>query len=466
MSAAGLVAALRRVSVLADLPEEDLAWLATQGQEARYTQGEVVNRQGEPADMMLIFLEGAAEARREEDGLLGTRYVARAGEPSEVSGKLPYSRLTSFPSTSRAVEPTWLLRVPERVFPELLSRLPVLGQRLVAVMSDRIRDASQGDSVRERLLALGRLSAGLAHELNNPAAAGRRAAAGLRSALHDLRSAGEELHALCLDPAARGVLTALERRVAGDPRPHPTLSSLERGDREDELAGWLDGRSVPGAWDLAPVLVEAGVEPGDLDALAGRVPEIALTASVRHLGATLAVDALTREVEDSAGRISDLVGAIKEHTHQDRAPRAPTDVRRGLDSTLTLLGHKLRRGVRVEREDDPDLPLIEANAGELNQVWTNLIDNAVDAMNGRGRLLVRAVRSGGSLLVEIVDDGPGIPEGVRAHIFEPFFTTKPVGVGSGLGLDISRRIVRGHGGDLNVTSRPGETRFQVRLPLG
>ena len=470
MSGPELVAALRRVGVLSDLPDGDLAWLAEQGREARYAEGELVNRQGDPADHMLIILEGGVEARREEEGLTGTRYVARAGEASEMSGKLPYSRLTTFPSTSRTLAPTWLLRLPESVFPEMLTRIPVLGPRLVAVMSDRIRDATQNDLGRERLLALGRLSAGLAHELNNPAAAGRRAAAGLRAALAELSAAGERLQALCLEPGARNALAAFERRATdgggSGGRPRPALSPLERGDREDDLADWLEDRGVPGAPDLAPALVEAGMEPGDLAALAAVIPDAALGDALRHLGASVAVDALTREVEESAGRISDLVGAIKEHTHQGRAARQPTDVRRGLESTLTILGHKLRRGVRVEREYAPHLPPVEANAGELNQVWTNLIDNAIDAMRGQGHLRVRAGPSGGGLLVEIVDDGPGIPADVLPHIFEPFFTTKGVGAGSGLGLDISRRIVLSHGGDLGVVSRPGETRFQVRLPLG
>ncbi|WP_019586151.1 sensor histidine kinase [Deinococcus apachensis] len=464
MSGTDLVAALRRVRVFQDLPEEDLAWLAAQGREARYAEGEVVNRQGAPADHMLIFLEGGVEARREEEGLVGRRYIARAGEPDEVSGKLPYSRLTNFPSTSRTLAPTWLLRLPESAFPEMLARMPTLGPRLVAVMADRIRDATQGESQREQLLALGRLSAGLAHELNNPAAAGKRAAASLRGALAELSGAGERLEGHCLEREARAALGAFERRAAGD-RPRPALSPLDRGDREDELAGWLEDRGVPGAWDLAPGLVEAGVEPGELEGLAKLIPEAALGDAVRHLTATLAVEALTREVEDSTGRISELVGAIKEHTHLDRAPRGPVDVRRGLDSTLTILGHKLRGGVRVERDYAPDVPTVEANAGELNQVWTNLIDNAIDAMKGRGHLLVRAGREGDHLLVEIVDDGPGIPPDVQPHIFEPFFTTKGVGAGSGLGLDISGRIVRGHRGEIRVTSRPGETRFQVRLPI-
>ncbi|MBZ9713638.1 sensor histidine kinase [Deinococcus multiflagellatus] len=454
--------ALRRIGVLADLPDDTLDWLIGQGRESRYAPGDVVSLQGESATEMLLFLEGAVEARRDEEGLLGPRYVARAGEPFEVSGKLPYSRLTVYPSTSRALEPTWVFRVPESAFDELLRRAPALGPRLVAVMADRIRDSAQNEVQRERLLALGRLAAGLAHELNNPAAASRRAARGLRVALAELNSAEQALAAWALDGPTRAQLAALEGRDRAEP---PHLSALARAEQEDALLDWLETQGVTSAPDLAPVLVEAGLGTEDLTPLSAGLPPAALDAALRRLGAHLTLADLIGEVEEGTGRISALVGAIGEHTHVGRAPRAPTDVRRGLDSTLTMLGHRLR-GVQVGRDYAPDLPVTEASAGELNQVWTNLIANAADALGGQGQLQVRAVTEGGShLLVEIVDSGPGIPEDVQAHIFDPFFTTKGVGEGSGLGLDIARRIVQGHRGEISVTSHPGETRFQVRLPL-
>jgi len=320
-------------------------------------------------------------------------------------------------------------------------------------------------STRERLVALGTVTAGLTHELNNPATA---AARGTRTLHERLAGLWDELAALTRGELAAGQLAALVDLVReaighrGDPEP---LSPLQVSDREDELGGWLEEHGVADAWDLAPPLVAAGIDADRLEQVAAGVPAGLLPRAVGTLAAACEAESLLDEVVEATGRITKLVGAAKQYTQMDRSPLQHLDVHDGLESTLTMLGHRLGEGIQVVRDYDRSLPKLPAYEGELNQVWTNLIDNAVDAMDGRGTLTVRTRLDGDRVLVEIGDTGPGIPEAVAEHIFEPFYTTKPVGKGTGLGLDICWRIVVGrHGGDLTFTSTPGDTRFRVLLP--
>jgi signal transduction histidine kinase len=322
-------------------------------------------------------------------------------------------------------------------------------------------------STRERLVALGTVTAGLTHELNNPATAAARATATLHQRLGGL---WEELAALTGGELAAGQLAALVdlvRQAIGHGAEQAPLSPLEVSDREDELGGWLEEHGVDDAWDLAPPLVAAGIDAERLDQVAAGVPAELLPRAVGTLAAACEAESLLDEVVEATGRITKLIGAAKQYTQMDRSPLQHLDVHDGLESTLTMLGHRLGAGIEVVRDYDRSLPKLPAYEGELNQVWTNLIDNAVDAMDGRGTLTVRTRLDGDRVLVEIGDTGPGIPEAVAAHIFEPFYTTKPVGKGTGLGLDVCWRIVvQRHGGDLTFTSTPGDTRFQALLRTG
>jgi steroid delta-isomerase-like uncharacterized protein len=314
---------------------------------------------------------------------------------------------------------------------------------------------------QEKMAALGKLSAGLAHELNNPASAARRAVVRLREVTLQAQLLALE-HARRLSPRQRGALVGMLGEVgAGVDEP---LDPLSQSDREEEIAGWLEERGFPEAWDLAPILGAAGLDTGRLEELAAGLGDGGSLAGVLEwLAAALESAELSGELESSVARISELVGAMKVYTSMDRAAYSETDVREGLEDTLTILSHKLK-GASVERDYEEGLPKIWANAGELNQVWTNLIDNAADALGGQGRILVRAFREDDRVTVQIVDDGPGIPPGIQDRVFDPFFTTKEVGEGTGLGLDIVRRVVAGHEGTVSVASQPGQTRFTVRLP--
>jgi steroid delta-isomerase-like uncharacterized protein len=314
---------------------------------------------------------------------------------------------------------------------------------------------------QEKMAALGKLSAGIAHELNNPAAAAQRAAKGLREAALKGGLLALE-HADQLSPDGRGALARVLRETTTDGNVVDALSQL---DREEELTNWLEERGFSEAWDLAPILAGAGLDVGRLERLAAEMSDGDLLAGVlMWLGATLELTELADEVGRSVGRISELVQAMKVHTHMDRAAYVETDVQESLENTLTILSHKLKHSA-VEREYEDNLPKIWAQAGELNQVWTNLIDNAADAVGSQGRIQVQAFRDRDRVTVQIIDNGPGIPAEVQSHIFDPFFTTKEVGEGTGLGLDIVRRVVADHGGVVSVDSEPGQTRFTVRLPL-
>ena len=454
--------ALRQIAVFSDLRDDQLHWFVSNAEQRKLSVGDTVLHEGDPANALFVLLEGELRGRRENGGGDAPGFLIRTGQ---VTGLLPFSRMTHFPLTVRATAPSWLLALSKDHFQEMLQRIPELLPRLIGVMADRIREYSRAEQQRDKLSALGKLSAGLAHELNNPASAAVRAAEGLRECMQELRKTDKLLDNDSLSCEERSALASLEGNLLDQLASRSSLDALEQSDMEQELSSWMNGRNIANASRLASGLVEAGVDRSTLEKLGAKYRDGVLSHVLARLVSSVGAERLTREIEASTGRISELVRAIKEYTYMDQAPEQEVDVHRGIESTLTMLKFRLKRGVEVKREFDATLPRVFARGSELNQVWTNLIDNAIDAMGGKGQLVIRTSRELDFILVEIIDNGPGIPDVLKPHLFEPFFTTKGVGEGTGIGLDTVYRIVRAHRGEVTFESRPGRTSFQVRLPL-
>jgi signal transduction histidine kinase len=408
---------------------------------------------------MFVILEGQLQAR----GELGGEVFSFMAKPGDVTGVLPFSRMKTFPLTGRAITSGRVLRFPASLFPELVPKMPELASRLVGLMSDRIRETTRREQQRDRLAALGKLSAGLAHELNNPASAARRATSQLRKTVKQIKEASHQLGAQELAASQKAEVEKLEASLIQRDGPPPdtlTISTLE-----DQLDTVLRSHGQNDLWQLAGDLARKGARPEVLESLFSLLDATTARAALVRIAAALEIAALLDEIESSTARISDLVGAIKEYTYMDQSPVQNVDIARSVETTLTILNHKLKHGIAVHREYHPLPFLVNSFGSELNQVWTNIIDNAIDAMDGKGELRIRTFRDADCVVVEISDNGPGIAADVLPHIFEPFFTTKGVGQGTGLGLDTVQRIVKKHQGDINVNSRPGQTVFQVFLPL-
>ena len=454
---------LQSIPTFSDLPVEGLTWLASQMTVLDFELGETTVQQGDPADHMVVILNGELGS---EAGS-GRLWRASAGT---VTGLLPFSRLTHYPGTARATRPSRFAALHKSHFPEMLQRMPVLQGRLVSLLADRVRESAFSDLQREKLMALGKLSAGLAHELNNPASAARRAADNLRKALASVRAAALKLDREGLPLESRVFLAELERDWAKHTGPQGALDTLERSDREEELSTWLDEHQVEAVWDLATALVDLGCTRETLESVASRVPSRFLNDVLVRITAAFTISRLADEIEHSTGRISELVRSIKEYSYMDQGPEQQVDIHHGLENTLVMLRHRLKSGIEVVRDYDRSIPEIRARGSELNQVWTNLLVNAIDAICQKGnptegKLTIRTSRDDKCLHVEIVDNGPGIPDGIKSRIFEPFFTTKPLGEGTGLGLDTVFRIIRNHRGNITFDSQPGHTSFVVHLPL-
>jgi signal transduction histidine kinase len=450
---------LLRVPVFADLPDDQIAWFLSQCQEQVLKPGDTYIRQGDPAETMFVILEGQLQGRGEING----ESFAISFNPGDVTGLLPFSRMKRTPLTGRAVSDARILRFPAGQFPQLVQKMPELATRLVGLMSDRIRETTRIEQQRDRLASLGKLSAGLAHELNNPASAAKRATSQLREILIKIKAASLELGRRDLTAAQKLEIEKLETSFTQKDVVPP--DALTMSDLEDQIDSLLRSHGQNDLWQLAADLARRNIKPEVLESLFATLDADTARAALVRIAASVEVASLLHEIESSTSRISDLVLAIKEYTHMDQAPVQNVDIVKSLETTLTILNHKLKQGVAVQRDYQSVPFLVNSFGSELNQVWTNIIDNAIDAMHGKGELRVRTYREDNCVVVEIGDNGPGISREVQPHIFEPFFTTKGVGEGTGLGLDTVQRIVKKHRGNIQFTSKPGDTRFQVWLPL-
>ncbi|MEV0562537.1 ATP-binding protein [Dactylosporangium sp. NPDC050588] len=460
---------LRGLFLFEALDDEQLDWLAARGTAVRYESGRPVYQEGEPATCFVVLLSGTVSLSRNVHGddieLSRTDQVGVYGGATQayLGDRVPQV----YNNTMHAITDSELYELPAVELGAAMREWFPMAMHLLEGLFFGMRNVNNAAAERERLLALGALSAGLTHELNNPAAAAVRATAVLRDRVAGMRHKLAMIADGRLDGQQLHGLVELQERAVKLAATAPKRSALDASDAEDAVGDWLDERGVNGAWDLAPTLVAGGVDVPWLEDVKVCVGKLDLEPAVRWLVYTIETELLMGEIDDAVTRISGLVGAAKQYSQLDRGPFQVADVHELLDATLIMLNAKIsKQGVKVVTRYDRDLPPIPAYAAELNQVWTNLIDNAVAAMHGDGTLTITTSRDGDCLAVEFADTGTGIPAEVRPRIFEPFFTTKPVGEGTGLGLDISYRIVvKKHHGDIRVTSSPGDTRFLVLLPL-
>jgi signal transduction histidine kinase len=458
---------LRQLFLFEKLSGEQLLWLAERGWVAELPAGSTVVAEGAPAEVFVVLLSGTiAMSRRVGQDDVETIRTDQVGVyAGAMQAYLSSQDQQKYGNTVRVVSDARFFVLPSEDFSWAMRAWFPMAIHLLEGLFLGMRNSQQIIGQRQQLLALGALAAGLTHELNNPAAAAVRATSALRERVAGMRRKLAMLAHDELDPRLLGLLVDVQEEAVQAVPQAPKLTALKESEREDEIGDWLDERGVSGGWELAPIFVGAGTTTQFLDKVADGAPADMLEGALRWLAYTLETELLLDEITDSVTRISSLVAAAKQYSNMDRAPHERIDIHTGLESTLVMLGGKLKE-IEVVTDYDRSLPPIPAYAGELNQVWTNLIDNAVQAMDGHGKLTVRTSMDGDRIRVEIGDTGPGIPAALRQRIFEPFFTTKPIGQGTGLGLDISYRIVVvRHGGDLTVESQPGDTRFIVRLPL-
>jgi signal transduction histidine kinase len=454
---------LREIPILAGVDDEQLARLVGAGRERRLAPGELLFRQGDRASFFHIVLEGRLETTRD---VAGEQVLMMSHDPGGYLGAMALLTDTPYRGSTTSVADTLVFELDGEELRRLAFAHPPLLRAFLPTLEAVSGTVKEVEGDRERLLAIGRIAAGLAHELNNPAAAAARGVATLRDLERQRQGAFAEVASGGAPAERLAALAALGVEAADRTVPAGQVDPLAESDRELELLEALEERGLPGAAEIGSLLTEAGLGPEWVDRVAETIGDGHLVAGLRFVAACAGARVLLAELDEATARIASLVDAVRSYSFLDRAPRQAVDIHQGLENTLSLLGHELReKRVAIGRDFDPELPAVEASGSELNQVWTNLIENALDAVGPEGRITLRTSRQGGRVCVEIGDDGPGIPEELQARVFEPFFTTKPVGQGTGLGLDIARRLVVRHHGELRLRSRPGDTRVQVLIPV-
>jgi signal transduction histidine kinase len=453
---------LRRLPLFAGLSEPDLERLDAQAKLVEVGPNTLIIEEGAPADALYLLLEGELQISKRA-GAHDVKIDVR--RPGEVIGEQSLIDQTPRSASVRTLRPSRLLMISKEMFESVLANSPTAAMSILRTVTTRLRQNEAMLHEKEKMAGLGTLAAGLAHELNNPAAAVRRATAQLRELLQRWQQAMSALDRLELDDQQQQHVAELRVAMSERAAHLVTLDPLSRSDKEAEVERWLEARGVPEAWELAPTLVAFGWSVADFDGLSGHFSSEQIAVLAQSLGLGSAAYALLDEVAKGSERISEIVKAVKSYSYLDRAPLQEVDVHEGLDNTLVILRHKIKPALTIVRDYAPDLPRIEAYAGELNQVWTNIIDNALDALGERGEIRLSTRRESDGITVEIADNGPGIPPEIQSRVFEAFFTTKAPGVGTGLGLNIAYNIVHKHYGDIQIKSRPGATRFIVCLPL-
>lgn len=453
---------LRKTPLFADLTDDDLVKLCQMVDELHLPAGEKLFEEGEEGDRAYVIQEGQIEILRKS----GKRDVQVAiRKPGDVIGEMALLGSVPRTATGIALMDSILLVIGHAQFESLLETSQSAARTLLRTVMLRLRSSDALLRQSEKMAQLGTLTAGIAHEINNPASAARRGSEQLRDTFTHLQRIQARLAGQLLNREQQDALLGLDetaRLRAGLPL---QLDSLERSDRESALESWLERQRFENSWELAPQLAELEITPEKAAGLEKIFPGELLSLAIDWLGTSYSFYKLLDEIEQGTGRISEIVKALKSYVYLDQAPVQDVNIHEGIENTLVILRSKLKTGVDVHREFAIDLPRIEAYGSELNQVWTNLIDNAIDAMQGKGEITIRTSSEGKNVVIEIEDNGPGIPEEIQPKLFTPFFTTKAMGKGTGLGLNISYNIIMKHHGDIRVTSQPGRTRFRITLPV-
>ncbi len=459
---------LKTVVALSELPDEHLQWVINHSEYQEYEDGTLVTRKGDPAEKMWIILEGKLSFYMDVNGV-EVHYIDFANDNTTggVTGMMPYSRMKTIPGNSYALGKVRRLELHKDYFQELEQLNPELIPRLIGYMTERARAFATNQLQQEKVSALGKLAAGIAHELNNPAAAITRETCEISSQLKknyvftekllQYKISAEEIHAI------RNIVIEKEK----EKRTQKKLSPMQRMEREDEIHDWLQqngflAKDLPGE-----TFADAGFAGGDLESIRNDMDAESFTQVLYWMENLLSSQKLIKDLEEASKRISDLVGAIKSHVHMDQSnDLQPTDIHRDIENTLTLMGYKLReKNITVKKIFCETLGDVPAYVGELNQVWTNLIDNAIYAMPKNGELAIETICDDKNAYVKIIDTGAGIPPEIVSRIFDPFFSTKKMGEGSGIGLDLVKRVIKHHNGEVKVNSRPGRTEFMICIPL-
>jgi signal transduction histidine kinase len=453
---------LRHLQLFENLSEADLDWLLAQAESVEIPGGENLIEEGKLGDAAYIILDGEFEVVKKSDV---QNIVIAVREPGEVFGEMALLDQSPRMATVHALRDSKVLKIRGETFQQLLAHSSSAALSILQTVSKRLRQNEGLLRQNEKMAALGTLAAGLAHELNNPASAVRRSADQLRSALLEWSKSASALERLALDEHQMQILN--DTRLAIQTRHALTYNfdPLTQSDDEAEVQTWLDGHHIENAWEYSSALVSFGWKISTLNELTNAFNPQASSIVIKWLAAGSTVYFLLDEVNVGTQRISEIVKSVKAYSYLDQAPVQDVDVDEGLESTLVILRHKMKDGIRITRDYSADLPHIEAYGSELNQVWTNIMDNAIDAMQGQGELILHTYAKEDKVIVEIQDNGPGIPIEIQQRIFEPFFTTKPPGQGTGLGLHIAYTIVNNHYGQIRVKSEPGKTCFQVTLPI-